>query len=210
MDQVRIDIFLDEGWCLIDQLHQWSTGAAGEDDDRVVLFKLIHGLQKLWSMAVDLQLNRLGGTILAIEQTLERICARAVALNGDRVDAVTSGIQGLQRFSWDSKQRREEPCFENFDALRLMERSTHQACPQPDQKSEPSDPIATPNLLNVVSDNSKSDSAIVPKTNSVFDTFTSELPIDPSRVALLEQFTAKLESTCRRLHAQSWPMKPRT
>ena len=24
MDQ-RIDIFLDEGWCLIDQLHRWSS-----------------------------------------------------------------------------------------------------------------------------------------------------------------------------------------
>ena len=48
---------------------------------------------KLWSTADDLQLNRLARTILAVEQILERICARSFVFSGERLQHVAAGIE---------------------------------------------------------------------------------------------------------------------
>jgi chemotaxis protein histidine kinase CheA len=201
MDQARIDIFLDEGWCLIDQLHRWSSRTSVESDDRALLIELIRELQKLWAMADDLQLSRLSRTILAIEQFLERICARSLAFNSERFHEVASGIEGLQDLLLGYEATREEPSYANLDSLLRIEQSAQQATGNEDDK-----PAADMNAIVSVFESARNDSAsnstMIPRADSCGELSISQTPVDPQKVELLDQFTAKLDDTCRRLHAR--------
>lgn len=203
MDQARIDIFLDEGWCLIDQLHQWSASGQVESENSAVLNRLICDLQKLWSTADDLQLNRLARTILAVEQILERICARSFLFNGERFQHVAAGIESLQELLLGFEATREEPDFANFGVLLRMEQAAREIN---QHDNDPSivliDPTAEATSLSSMPEESNSASSMIPASNSPLAVWTSQTAIDPSRVVLLEQFTANLEDVCRGLLAR--------
>lgn len=201
MDQARIDTFLDQGWCLIDQLHRWSSRTSVESDDRALLIELIRDLQKLWAMADDLQLNRLSRTILAIEQFLERICARSLAFNSERFHEVASGIEGLQDLLLGYEATREEPSYANLDSLLRIEQSAQQAAGIEDDKPA-ADTNAIVSVFESAHDDSGSNSTMIPVTDSCSVVSTSQSSLDPQKAVLLEQFTVKLDDTCRRLHAR--------
>lgn len=203
MEQARIDIFLDEGWSLIDQLHRWLPSDPVDSKNRALLIGLIRDLQKLWSTADDLQLNRLARTILAIEQILERICAQSFVVSDERSQHVAAGIEGLQELLLGFEATREEPDFANLDALLRMEQATRET-KTPDNL--PSIVLIDSNVaatsLKSATEDLISSSTIVPATTSPFTVRSSQTTIDPSRVILLEQFTTNLEETCRGLLAR--------
>ena len=199
MDKARIDIFLDEGWCLIDQLHRWSSKSPETADHGTELIILICDLQKLWSLADDLQLTHLSRTILAIEQIFERVCARSMSLCSERYSDVASGIEGLQELLLGFEATGEEPSSTNIEAIKRIEKWTKLATPE-HRSLAMRDSIIASNVLE--STNSNPSFSIVPLTSSAIDVAAIQTSVDHSHVLQLEEFTAKLEETCRCLHAR--------
>lgn len=201
MDQARVDTFLDEGWCLIGQLHRWLSNWPMMSYDRPALVELIRGLQSLWASADDLGLKRLSRNVLALEQILERICARSLAFTGERLEDVTTGIAGLQDLLLGFETTQQEPAFSRLDAILKIERH---AC-----RTDPPDPSEVqllgeaPFPHSSITDSmaNQADPAHVDDDASTLNTIR-RLSVDPNQIKLLEQLAIKLDDTCHRLHAR--------
>jgi CheY-like chemotaxis protein len=203
MDQAHIESFLDDGWCLIGQLHQWMSRWPQVPSDRASLIDLINGLQSLWGTADDLGLTRLSRISLALEQVFERFCARNLEVTNARLADVTAGVGSLQELLLGLEATREQP---DFTDLAVLQRLEHHAL-QPkwrarDESIVVLESAAPPASVAPPVEVSSTPIAKIPQQQLQHELSASPLWSAPPLLMMLEQFVVKLDDTCHQLHAR--------
>ncbi len=188
-DQTRIESFLDDGWLVIGQLHQWLLQRPVASQDQTALEPLIRGLQTIWANADDLGLKGLARVSLAVEQVLERQCAGNLELDTQRRRDLTSGVGCLQDLLLGYEATREEQQIVDLETLSRLERYSAQPLWV---DASPMHVVQTVVPLPLKTD---VEEELVPEG------FVHEL-INPELLVMLEQFVEKLDDTSHRLHAR--------
>lgn len=203
MDQACVDAFLDDGWGLIGQLHRWLSGWPHSAYDRVELVDLIGQLQSLWSMEDDLELSRLSRTTLALEQLLERFCSRTLEFDAELLADLTAATQVFQDLLLGFEATREEPAFSGLELIVKLER--HVRRPHRSDifhTNTEAGKASTPSVTERSSVAAVSSSQLTADASAATAPISIEPTIQPSVIAMLEQFVTKLDDTCHRLHAR--------
>ena len=200
-DPARIEHLLDHGWFLIGQLHRWLSKWPLESTNRDASIDLIRGLQLLWAKADDLDLKRLARNSLALEQFLERFCARKLEFTSEHLKDMTAGIGSLLDLLLGFEATCEEPALMDVESLQKLERHA---------------------LQGFLSDEAQTTIEILANAHDVSTALVRSIPIvmtpapvpsiaesrlvqdqfGRSLLAMLEQFVVKVDETCHRLHAR--------
>ncbi len=219
MDQARIEFFLDDGWSLIGRFHQWLSNWPAAAHEQAAMVDLIGGLQSLWATADDFGFRCLSRTSLALEQLLERFCAKNLEFTADRLSDVTLGVGCLQELLLGIEATREEPPFADLGAVVRLERHAVQAdwC-APEELTVEVPAIETAIIHAAIIDTATVDTIaeddsilMVPAVDVVTDLSTvpqqteittAVIEVDPPLLTMLEQFVVKIDETCHHLHAR--------
>ena len=204
MDQARIEFLLDDGWVLVNRLHQWLAAFPQGLNDRNALAELIGGLQRLWSVADDLRLKRLARVTLGLEQLFERLCARNLDFSTEEMqNVITSNVSGLQGMLLELEATREEPEILELNSLARLERFVLQPVRH---HSEPVTSLIETSSLHFDDSQTTTISfetavGLSDDERSVVIAETCDRPhVDQAWLELLEQFVVQIDATCHRLH----------
>jgi CheY-like chemotaxis protein len=202
MDLARIEFFLDDGWCLIGEVHQWLSRSSSGPLDTLAANQLIHGLQKMWSAANDLGASQIARTSLALELMLERFCAGTLEFSVERLEDFTRGVGCLQEMLLGLEATREEPNCPDLEALQRIERHTHEAnwAIHTEITDTPREiPLETFAASGDVE--SADDSSEQPQPDSLPGE-EGVKSIERTLLRMLEQFVIKLDDICQQLHSR--------
>lgn len=204
MDCTRLEFFLDDGWKLIGQVHQWLSALPESMRDRGQIDGLIRGLQSIWSNADDLEISRIARASLAIEQVLERVFAESMEFSSDLAIDLTDGTRCLQELLLGLEATREEPEFPDLGAVIRLERRISSVVWE--NREEIAD-ACQENFVEVPEGIQQSEAIAgeIKRDESVAESIDLDSHshcTDKTLLGMLEQFVAKLDDTCQRLHAR--------
>lgn len=216
----QLEFFLDDGWSVIGRFHRWLTSHPTGIDEPVKLAEQIRELQSLWASAEDLGLKRIGHVSLLLEQLLERFCAGTLEFTPDRLNDITAGVEVLQDLILGLEATRQEPPLITNEVVLRLER--HSAEPveilskqkpltaetpeelpqferptiQPDVEILVAPTHAEEPVVEQIADSKTPDSRDVTPVAA-----TAEDSVEPTVLAMLQEFVIKLDEACHRLHA---------
>lgn len=209
MDQSRYEFFLDDGWNLIGQLHVWLSKWPTASHDQSSLVELITELQATWAGAEDLGFRRLARICLALEQSMERFCARNLECTLERLNDLANAVSCLQEVLLGLEATREEPAYD-MSSIAVIER--HLTLPNWVPPVEPENAIVKLDRAAIVPDESeRAAKGIVPLADSdlmnSIDEKNRELVaerdyVDRTLLVMLEEFVSKIDETCHMLHVR--------
>lgn len=207
MDQSRFESFLDDGWSLVGQLHVWLSKWPHSSRDQSSLVDLISQLQSAWGIAEDLEFHRIARICLALEQSMERLCARNLEFTIERLNDLANVVACLQDVLLGLEATREEPACDLM-SIAVVER--HQSLPVWVAPPEPELALAIREPDSLASEQlERFANEIVPLADSeqlpVVPTTDRETEcdyVDRTLLVMLEEFVNKIDDTCHKLHVR--------